>query len=397
MGARSIKSSLIMNNLTQYPEPPNPDAVILGPGGSFKVPESLAGFQGWAFYEDGRGWDGPYWQHGECPRAIYAARRDSDVVRLNIPDHLDIDGDPPDHRTYRHEEAEDLPPEKTSPVAKSGLPPYFQEDVTVEEHEADLGAFLNAMEKQHPKDVFRECDKCESLGAQLVCGDTGQCCAENGERKFLHLAAQGLKPLTDEEVQRWADTAFTKFTTPPLAGSGKGEAGTPRGMRECHRTFMEMFPWLDKQFSSYDEWIVSDDDHARSFRQGWAANTRALASARAEIEDIRTFAQKLQDDVRSLCGTPVGVSTRDGISLLKAEIERLRGAPVTIDGRNFKTPLEASLHLLWLLQRLSYYEPHREGMPADGPRFRQGIIESRKLLSTIGYMKEATNAGGSGE
>lgn len=43
------------------------------------------------------------------------------------------------------------------------------------------------------------------------------------------------------------------------------------------------------------------------------------------------------------------------------------------------------MHLLWLLQRLSYYEPHREGQPADGPRFREGIREARKLLALVGY------------
>jgi hypothetical protein len=55
------------------------------------------------------------------------------------------------------------------------------------------------------------------------------------------------------------------------------------------------------------------------------------------------------------------------------------------DGKEFATPLEASLHLLWLLQRLSYCEPHRNGMPCDGFRFREGIIEARKVLETLGY------------
>lgn len=58
---------------------------------------------------------------------------------------------------------------------------------------------------------------------------------------------------------------------------------------------------------------------------------------------------------------------------------------MTVDGREFATPLDGALHLLWLLQRLSYYEPWREGMPADGPRFREGIREARKLLRTLGY------------
>lgn len=49
---------------------------------------------------------------------------------------------------------------------------------------------------------------------------------------------------------------------------------------------------------------------------------------------------------------------------------------VTVDGRTFATPLEAAMHLLWLIQRLSYCEPHRDGMPADGPRLRETIRES---------------------
>lgn len=54
--------------------------------------------------------------------------------------------------------------------------------------------------------------------------------------------------------------------------------------------------------------------------------------------------------------------------------------PIKIDGRYFENIEAAALHLLWLLQRLSCYEPHREGQPCDGPRFREAIIESRKLL-----------------
>lgn len=60
-------------------------------------------------------------------------------------------------------------------------------------------------------------------------------------------------------------------------------------------------------------------------------------------------------------------------------------APLVVDGFEFKEPLDAALHLLWLLQRLSYYEKHREGQPCDGFRFRQGIIASRKLLRKLRY------------
>jgi hypothetical protein len=59
--------------------------------------------------------------------------------------------------------------------------------------------------------------------------------------------------------------------------------------------------------------------------------------------------------------------------------------PLVVDGWQFDTPLDAALHLLWLLQRLRYYEKHREGQPCDGFRFRQGIVESRKLLRTLKY------------
>lgn len=59
--------------------------------------------------------------------------------------------------------------------------------------------------------------------------------------------------------------------------------------------------------------------------------------------------------------------------------------PLVVDGFVFKSPLDAALHLLWLLQRLSYYEKHREGQPCDGFRFREGIIASRKLLRKLRY------------
>ena len=59
--------------------------------------------------------------------------------------------------------------------------------------------------------------------------------------------------------------------------------------------------------------------------------------------------------------------------------------PLVVDGWQFETPLDAALHLLWLLQRLSYYEKHREGQPCDGFRFREGIIATRKLLRKLKY------------
>lgn len=78
------------------------------------------------------------------------------------------------------------------------------------------------------------------------------------------------------------------------------------------------------------------------------------------------------------------------IDLADGRILRIENPPncdlaICCDGREFHSPLDAALHLLWLLQRLSYSEPQREGMPADGPRFREGIREARKLLSTLGY------------
>lgn len=62
---------------------------------------------------------------------------------------------------------------------------------------------------------------------------------------------------------------------------------------------------------------------------------------------------------------------------------------LVVDGFEFETPLDAALHILWLLQRLSYYEKHREGQPCDGFRFREGIIASRKLLRKLKYKPSA--------
>jgi hypothetical protein len=57
---------------------------------------------------------------------------------------------------------------------------------------------------------------------------------------------------------------------------------------------------------------------------------------------------------------------------------------IHIDGRDFESVEAASLHLLWLIQRLSHYDPEREGEPCDGPRLREAIIEARKLLKQAG-------------
>jgi hypothetical protein len=58
---------------------------------------------------------------------------------------------------------------------------------------------------------------------------------------------------------------------------------------------------------------------------------------------------------------------------------------VQCDQRTFPTAQDAALHLLWVIQRLSFYEKEREGQPCDGFRIRQCIIEARKLLDSIGY------------
>ena len=65
-------------------------------------------------------------------------------------------------------------------------------------------------------------------------------------------------------------------------------------------------------------------------------------------------------------------------------VQRVVG-PLVVDGWEFDAPLDAALHLLWLMQRLSYYEKRREGQLCDGFRFREGIIASRKLLRKLKY------------
>lgn len=67
-------------------------------------------------------------------------------------------------------------------------------------------------------------------------------------------------------------------------------------------------------------------------------------------------------------------------------------APIVVDKREFPTALDAALHLLWLIQRLSYYEAHRAGQPTDGPRIREAILESRALLEKLGYGIDSGNA-----
>lgn len=51
------------------------------------------------------------------------------------------------------------------------------------------------------------------------------------------------------------------------------------------------------------------------------------------------------------------------------------------DGRQFATSEAAALHCLWLIQRLCY----EDGRPADGFRFREGILAARKLLNEVNY------------
>ena len=48
------------------------------------------------------------------------------------------------------------------------------------------------------------------------------------------------------------------------------------GMRECYASFIEFFPWRESTFPTYGEWILSNNDDARIFRQGWAARSRNL-------------------------------------------------------------------------------------------------------------------------
>lgn len=74
-----------------------------------------------------------------------------------------------------------------------------------------------------------------------------------------------------------------------------------------------------------------------------------------------------------------------GLTTAVARLMKSDTSPLVVDGFEFNTPLDAALHLLWLLQRLSHYEKHREGQPCDGFRFREAIIASRKLLTDLDY------------
>lgn len=42
-------------------------------------------------------------------------------------------------------------------------------------------------------------------------------------------------------------------------------------MSHCYEAFIEFFPWSKEVYPTYEEWICSDAEVARTFRQGWAA------------------------------------------------------------------------------------------------------------------------------
>src|SRR5690606_37984775 len=72
-----------------------------------------------------------------------------------------------------------------------------------------------------------------------------------------------------DQVQR--DNCYTckgTGTTAPSDGS----------MLRCYWAFLEYFPWKKSEFPTYDLWVCSDADDARTFRQGWAARCSALES-----------------------------------------------------------------------------------------------------------------------
>lgn len=60
----------------------------------------------------------------------------------------------------------------------------------------------------------------------------------------------------------------TGTTAPPSGGS----------MLRCYRMFIEYFPWKKLEFPTYEDWICSNADDARAFRQGWAARCSVLDS-----------------------------------------------------------------------------------------------------------------------
>ena len=47
-------------------------------------------------------------------------------------------------------------------------------------------------------------------------------------------------------------------------------------MRNCYNKFIEFYPWKKSEFPTYEIWIVSDEECARTFRQGWAASKETL-------------------------------------------------------------------------------------------------------------------------
>ena len=70
-------------------EPPEGDNVVLGKGGTFKVPEG--GFQGWTMLPERPGPWLPGFKHGRNEACLYAAPRSSEVARLNGLDQPDYE------------------------------------------------------------------------------------------------------------------------------------------------------------------------------------------------------------------------------------------------------------------------------------------------------------------
>lgn len=52
---------------------------------------------------------------------------------------------------------------------------------------------------------------------------------------------------------------------------------------------------------------------------------------------------------------------------------------IRIDGRYFETPIDAAIHVITLLSLLS----EEDGTPANGPRFRDGILAGRDLIKQL--------------
>lgn len=58
---------------------------------------------------------------------------------------------------------------------------------------------------------------------------------------------------------------------------------------------------------------------------------------------------------------------------------------IECDGRKFTSPIDAMIHVLWLIQRLCEFKPKEQiGKPCDGFRFRECIVAARKLLTELG-------------